>query len=68
MNVGGGPIDHPQNPATVELSVTCSGDVRVDVTAPFYNSPHPEEHRVNLKCPNWHYGQIWEYEVRKFMM
>ncbi len=59
----GSDIDHPQTPATVEVSLTCHGDIKLDVSAPFYNSPHPEEHRVALHCPHRHVYGLWRQEV-----
>lgn len=51
------------SPATVELSLTCGGHLRIDVTAPFYNSPQPNDATVRLGCPNIPQFGIWNHEV-----
>ena len=32
----GSPIDHPASPAVIEISLTCHGELKLDVSAPFY--------------------------------
>ena len=32
----GSPIDHPASPAVIEISLTCRGEIKLDVSAPFY--------------------------------
>ena len=55
------PINHP-NPAVVELSTTCDGDLRVTVQGTYFNSPRPEEKAQDV-CPERPYFALWDYEV-----
>ena len=37
---------------------------RIDVSAPFYNSPIPPEGPIKFTCPNRPYFGLWNYEVK----
>lgn len=59
----GSPIDHPASPAVIEISLTCHGELKLDVSAPFYYSPHPKEARLHPECPNMPVWGLWDYEM-----
>jgi len=59
----GSPIDHPASPAVIEISLTCHGELKLDVSAPFYYSPHPKESRLHPECPNMPVWGLWDYEM-----
>ena len=43
--------------------MTLCATTRIDVSAPFYNSPIPPEGPIKLGCPNKPYFGLWNYEV-----
>ena len=60
----GEPIPHPESPAVVELSTTCDGDLRMDFSAPLFNSPVVKEKLYSPNCPKQSFLQLWNYEVQ----
>ena len=53
--------DH--EPAEVELSVNDDGDLVIEVSAPFFNSPILDEPPLNYSCPQRSKYGLWNYEV-----
>jgi len=59
----GSPIDHPASPAVIEISLTCRGELKLDISAPFYYSPHPKEFQLHPECPNMPHPGLYNYEM-----
>ena len=54
--------------ATVALDVNDDGDLVVEASAPFFNSPIPPgELIVEQQCPQRPHGALYNYEARKIL-
>jgi hypothetical protein len=51
------------NAATVELSTTDSGDLRINVSAAYFNSPGPLKPPTPQICPTTPLTDLWKFEV-----
>ena len=58
------------DPATVKLTTTADGDLKIEVSAPFFNTPIPPSDLVLdiENCPQRPHGQLYQYEVRHCLL
>lgn len=59
----GNSIDH--DPIALTLTSTDDGDLKIHVSAPFFNSPIPPEDADDIgTCPELPYKGLYDYEVK----